>query len=117
VERVGLQFFKILTPAEMDKGRRALVRLLKSYPAPLSADICGQLAVYFNSAGTPRAVKRGVKRNFDREIAIASYIFKNYKDGRLTAGRVKYLMRRFGVERATVFRARKRHERRPFSLK
>ncbi len=115
VEREGQQFFRHLTSAETDKGRRALVRLLKS-SAPLSADIRGQLAIFIDPARTPRAAKAGVKPNFDRDVAIANHIFKNSKDGRLTARLVKTLMRRHGVSRATVFRVRETHGRR-FSLK
>jgi hypothetical protein len=116
VERQGQQFFRPLTKAEIEKGQRALGRLCKS-SAPLSADIRGQLAIFHNRARTPRAVKRGVQANFDRDIAIASYIFEKYKNDPLTARRIKHLMRRFGVSRATVFRVRKTHGRRPFSLK
>lgn len=115
VERQGQQFFRHLTKAEIEKGQRALVRLFKS-SAPLSNDIRGQLAIFHSPTRTPRAVKRGVQANFDRDIAIASDIFKKYKNGPLTAGRIKALMRRFPVSRATVFRVRKTHGRR-FSLK
>jgi hypothetical protein len=115
VERDGHQFFRHLTNAEETKGRQALVRLLKSSP-PLSAEIRWHLAALIDPKYTSRALRRGVKPNLDRDVAIASHIFKNSNDGRLTARLVKAVMRRYGVSRATVFRVRETHGQR-FSLK